>query len=135
MRLVPPLRGALAACALMATASPALAQGNGTWALVNARIETVTRGTIERGTIVIRDGLIEAVGANIAPPPDARIVDLANRTVWPGIIDLTSSLGLPTVQAPTGGGPGGVGGGGGGANQQQANQPIGVEPGSRVAGP
>ncbi|HLG06759.1 MAG TPA: hypothetical protein VI383_11490, partial [Gemmatimonadales bacterium] len=33
-----------------------------TWALINARIQTVTGGVIEKGTIIIRKGLIEAVG-------------------------------------------------------------------------
>ena len=67
----------------------------GVWALTNARIETVTKGTIERGTIVIRDGVIEAVGASITPPADARVVDLSGKTIAPAFIDLTSSLGLP----------------------------------------
>lgn len=81
------------------------------WALTNARIETVTRGTVERGTIVIRDGLIQAVGANVAIPADARVVDLAGKRVYPGIIDLTSSLGLATPTAPAGGFNRGGGGG------------------------
>src|SRR5919106_1155229 len=89
--------------ALTILAMPTLAQGvaaqDGPWALTNARIETVTRGVIEKGTIVIRDGLIEAVGANVRPPADARIVDLAGRRVFPGVIDLTSTLGLPSAPA------------------------------------
>ena len=75
----------------------------GVWALTNARIETVTKGTIERGTIVIRDGVIEAVGASITPPADARIVDLSGKTIAPAFIDLTSSLGLPAPAQPQGG--------------------------------
>lgn len=90
------------AAALLAAARAAPAQ-EGTWALINARIETVTRGAIERGTIVIRDGLITAVGANVAIPADARVVDLASRTVYPGLIDLTSTLGLPVPAAPASG--------------------------------
>ena len=78
---------------------------SGAWALTNAKIETVTRGTINRGTIVIRDGLIESVGANIAIPPDARVMDLANRTVYPGFIDLTSTIGLPNPPARPAGNP------------------------------
>lgn len=78
----------------------------GAWALTNARIETVTRGTIDRGTVVIRDGVIEAVGASVNPPADARIVDLSGRTIVPAFIDLTSSLGL---RAPDEGGRGGRG--------------------------
>ena len=80
------------------------------WALTNARIETIGRGPIEKGTIVIRDGLIAAVGANVAVPPDARVVDLTGRTVYPGIIDLTSTIGLPAPPSrsgPAAGGPSG----------------------------
>lgn len=108
-------------------APPAQAQ-DGTWALTNARIETVTRGVIERGTIVIRDGLIAAVGADVPAPADARVVDLAGRTVYPGLIDLTSTLGLPP--APAGGAGAGAGGGGGAAQgqQQAATAFVGLEP-------
>jgi imidazolonepropionase-like amidohydrolase len=83
----------------VATPVPLWAQA-GTWAITNARIETVTKGVIEKGTIVIRDGLIAAVGPDIAPPADARVLDYAKRTVSPGLIDLTSSLGLPATPAP-----------------------------------
>lgn len=80
----------------------------GVWALTNARIETVTRGTIERGTIVIRNGVIEAVGASVNPPADAQVVDMSGKTIVPAFIDLTSSLGLP--QPPAVGGGRGQGG-------------------------
>ncbi|HET9513132.1 MAG TPA: hypothetical protein VFO95_04320, partial [Gemmatimonadales bacterium] len=86
---------------LMPFASPAAQQGP--WALINGRIETVTQGVIERGTIVIRDGLVTAVGASVPVPADARILDLQGRTVSPGLIDLISSAGLPTAPATTGG--------------------------------
>jgi len=132
MRLAPPLASGFLLSAALLSARAVHAQ-DGTWALTNARIETVTRGTIEKGTIVIRNGLIEAVGANVTPPTDARVVDLSGRTVYPGLIDLTSSMGLP---APTTGG-GGFGGGGGGGGQAAQNQSgprfVGLEPGRLVA--
>ena len=99
MRLAPPLASGFLLGVALVVPRAAQAQDqaqSGTWALTNARIETVTKGTIEKGTIVIRNGLIEAVGANITPPGDARVVDLSGRTVYPGFIDLTSSMGLPT---------------------------------------
>jgi imidazolonepropionase-like amidohydrolase len=133
MRLAPPLAsGFLLGVAFLAPRA-VQAQG-GTWALTNARIETVTKGTIEKGTIVIRDGLIEAVGANVTPPGDARVVDLTGRTIYPGFIDLTSSMGLPTPP-PQQGGFGGGGGGGGGGAQNAASGPrmIGLEPGRVIA--
>lgn len=101
------------------------------WALTNARIETVGGGTIEKGTIVIRDGLIAAVGANVAVPPDARVVDLTGRTVYPGIIDLTSTIGLPA--APAGGGGGPRAGGGGPAAQNSDEPPPGLTPQRSIA--
>jgi imidazolonepropionase-like amidohydrolase len=117
----------LATIALPLTAS---AQ-DGTWALTNARIETVTRGVIERGTIVIRDGLIEAVGANLRPPADARIVDLAGRHVFPGLIDLSSTLGLasPPAGGPGQGGAAGTPSSGGSATVRH----VGLEPGRVIA--
>lgn len=130
MRLTQPVRVGLVLALGLVPAGTVRAQG-GTWALTNARIETVTRGVIERGTILVRDGLIAAVGPNVAVPADARTLDLAGRTVYPGIIDLTSSLGLPAQPA---GGPGGGGGGGGGAQAAaQANAPVGIEPQRMVA--
>ncbi len=78
----------------------------GVWALTNARIETITKGTIERGTVVIRDGVIEAVGATVTVPADARVVDLSGKTIAPAFIDLTSSLGLRAPAQPAGGGRG-----------------------------
>lgn len=111
----PPRPGfALAAIALLAMPAMAFAQSasldasSGTWALINAKIETITKGTIDRGTVVIRGGVIEAVGANITPPPDARILDLSGKTIYPGFFDLTSSIGLGG-DAPGGGGRGGRG--------------------------
>ena len=134
MRLAPPLAsGFLLGVALVLprdahSQTPAPA---GTWALTNARIETVTKGRIEKGTIVIRDGIIEAVGANVTPPGDARVVDLGGRTVYPGFIDLTSSMGIPTSPQPQAG-PGG-GGGGGGQNAGAPARYVGLEPGRVIA--
>lgn len=119
----------LAAALLAATPRIVCAQ-QGTWALTNARIETVTKGTIEHGTIVIRNGLIEAVGANITPPADARVLDLRNKTVYPGFFDLTSTLGLPAPpQARAGGG----GGTPFGAPPDTTIRNVGLEPDRLIA--
>ncbi|HSE30965.1 MAG TPA: amidohydrolase family protein [Pyrinomonadaceae bacterium] len=79
-----------------------------TYAITNARIVTLNGPTIEKGTVVIRDGLIAAVGANVSAPADARIVDGNGLTVYPGLIDSYTNLGLPeAAPAPTtAGGPG-----------------------------
>jgi len=60
----------------------------GVYAIRGARIVTVSAGTIERGTVVIRGGIIEAVDAATAAPADAVIVDGVGLTVYPGLIDL-----------------------------------------------
>lgn len=139
MRLTPPLASGLLLGAVLVASRDAHAQAlapGGTWALTNARIETVTKGTIEKGTIVIRDGIIEAVGANVTPPSDARVVDLTGRTVYPGFIDLTSSMGLPNPPAPQGrfgGGGGGGGAEGGGPNAGAPARNVGLEPGRVIA--
>jgi imidazolonepropionase-like amidohydrolase len=68
------------------------------YAITNARIVTAASqgsGTIGRGTIVIRNGVIQAVGANVAAPADARVVDANGLTVYPGFIDAHATLGIP----------------------------------------
>ena len=66
-----------------------------TYAITNARVVTAAGPAIERGTVVVRDGLIAVVGANVTAPPDARVIDGAGLTVYPGLIDASSALGIP----------------------------------------
>ena len=72
----------------------------GTIAIRNARIVTVSGPDIERGTIVIRDGKIEAVGANVTVPAGAQTIDGAGLSVYPGMIDAGTNMGL--VEVPQG---------------------------------
>jgi imidazolonepropionase-like amidohydrolase len=77
------------------TASTKLAtRTKGVLAITNARIFPIASPPIERGTIVIRDGIIEAVGASVSAPAGAQIVDAAGADVYPGFIDAQSSIGL-----------------------------------------
>src|SRR5262245_58362255 len=57
------------------------------FALTNVRIVPEPGRVIEKGTIVVRDGVIEAAGAEVKPPADARVIDLAGKTAYPGLID------------------------------------------------
>src|SRR5438067_1837337 len=57
------------------------------FALTNVRIIPEPGRIIEKGMIVVRDGVIEAVGADAKSPADARVVDLAGKTVYAGLID------------------------------------------------
>ncbi len=104
------LRLGLLPLLLVATLRPVVVQAQGeTWALTNARIETVTRGVIEGGTILVRDGLIVAVGTQVSIPASAVVLDLGGKTISPGLIDLTSTLGIPPRPAPQPGQGGGQG--------------------------
>jgi hypothetical protein len=75
------------------------AQTPGTYVLRDARIVRVSGPVIERGAVVIRNGLIEAVGDNVAPPAGAWVIDCSGLTVYPGLIDALSTWGLPGAAA------------------------------------
>src|SRR5262252_1999170 len=60
----------------------------------NAKIVTVTGATIERGSVLIRDGKIAEVGARIAAPGNAKVIDATGMSVYPGMIDSGTQLGL-----------------------------------------
>lgn len=64
-------------------------------AIHNARIIPVSGPSIERGTVVLRNGLIESVGASVNIPADAWIIEADGLTVYPGLIDALSSVGIP----------------------------------------
>ncbi|HLM61646.1 MAG TPA: hypothetical protein VK308_12645, partial [Pyrinomonadaceae bacterium] len=65
-----------------------------TFAITGAQITTVSGPTISRGTVVVRDGLIEAVGENVKVPADARVIDGTGLIVYPGFFDTNTSLGF-----------------------------------------
>jgi imidazolonepropionase-like amidohydrolase len=115
---------ALAATCLLAAS--ACAQS---YAITNARIVTVSGPTIEKGTVVVRDGLITAVGVDAKAPSDAQVFDGTGLTVYPGFIDALTNVGMQA--RPQGGGPGT--GGGATAGQQatpqtNSNYPAGLRP-------
>ena len=69
------------------------------FALTHARIVTAPGQTVDRGTVVIRDGNIVAVGAAVPIPADARVLDLAGKTIYAGFIDPFTEYGLPPVES------------------------------------
>lgn len=77
-----------------------------TWAITGARIEPGNGPAIASGTVVIRNGLVAAVGSNPAIPADARVIDGSGLTVYPGFIDGYTSLGIGTAAAAAGAGQG-----------------------------
>lgn len=77
-------------------------------AIRNAKIVTISGADIGKGTVVMRGGLIEAVGENVTPPSDAMVIDGEGLTVYPGLIDALSTWGMPAPPAVNGrGGRGG----------------------------
>jgi imidazolonepropionase-like amidohydrolase len=72
----------------------------GVIAIRNARIVTVSGPDIENGTVVIRDGKIEAVGASVNVPAGAQTIEGRGLSVYPGMIDAGTNMGL--VEVPQG---------------------------------
>ncbi len=79
---------------LLITSFHALAQTNETYAIKGGTVVTVTGATIPNGVVVIRNGLIAAVGADVVVPADARVVDATGMMVYPGLIDAYTNYGL-----------------------------------------
>ncbi|NNE98729.1 MAG: amidohydrolase family protein [Pyrinomonadaceae bacterium] len=69
----------------------------GTFAITNARIVTVSGATIPNGTIVISDGKIASVGANVSVPGGATRIDGTGLSVYPGMIDAGTNMGLQEI--------------------------------------
>jgi imidazolonepropionase-like amidohydrolase len=69
-------------------------------ALTNARIVAAPGKTIEKGTVLIRDGIIVEVGPDVKVPGEARVWDLTGKTVYAGFIDGYSRLDLPETLKP-----------------------------------
>jgi imidazolonepropionase-like amidohydrolase len=92
----------LVAAAGAQSAKPAKpeAQAGGTIALRGGKLLTVSHGVIENGVLVMQNGRITAVGAaSTAIPPGAKVIDVTGMTVYPGLIDAETRLGLTEVQA------------------------------------
>jgi len=73
--------------ALFALASLSAAQ---TTLIRNATVLTVTKGTIQNGSVLIENGKIAAIGTNVSAPADATVVDATGKYLMPGIIDCHS---------------------------------------------
>lgn len=74
-------------------AQPALAGGQ-TVAITGAKVYPVSGPPIENGTVVITNGRISAVGANVVVPAGARTIDAAGRWVTPGLVNAKTQLGV-----------------------------------------
>ena len=89
----------IAACCGLPAASartPAPAQSQPI-AIVGGTVHTVSHGVIEEGTVVFADGKLTAVGAEVAVPEGAVVIDATGKHVHPGFIHSRSSLGLSEI--------------------------------------
>lgn len=83
--------------ALAALAWPLAGQAPGTVVIQNATILTVTQGTIENGSILIREGKIARVGRRVRVPRGATVIDATGLYVIPGIIDAHSHIAADSI--------------------------------------
>jgi len=63
-------------------------------AITNGKVMTITQGTLERGTVLVEDGRIVAVGEKVEVPEDAEVYDATGKVVMPGLIDAHCHVGL-----------------------------------------
>jgi imidazolonepropionase-like amidohydrolase len=76
------------------------AAANETIALKGGKLLTITHGVIENGIVVMQNGRITAVGgAGTAIPANAKVIDVTGMTVYPGLIDSETHLGLTEISA------------------------------------
>ncbi|MBV8544579.1 MAG: amidohydrolase family protein [Acidobacteria bacterium] len=94
---------------LLIAAWPALADAPGVYAITGGTVHPVSGPEIANGVVIIRDGLVESVGANVAIPADATVIDVKGGHVYPGLIDAQTSLGFPSATAPRRRGPAAAG--------------------------
>ncbi|CUS88619.1 Imidazolonepropionase [Candidatus Kryptonium thompsonii] len=71
------------------------------FAFTNVKIVQSPGKVIEKGTVVVRNGIIQAVGADVQIPEDAQIIDLSGKVLYPGFIDLYTNYGMPKRREQT----------------------------------
>jgi imidazolonepropionase-like amidohydrolase len=95
LRIVPMMA---AACCFCLSAS-GQSQPPSTYALTHAKIFTLAGSPIEDGTLVIKDGKIAAVGANVEVPAGALVIDAKGLQIYPGLFDPITQMGLSEISA------------------------------------
>ena len=70
-----------------------------TYAITHAKVFTLTGAPVDDGTVVIRDGKIAAVGANVEVPAGAQVIDARGLQVYPGLFDPVTQMGLREIGA------------------------------------
>ena len=92
----------LAAAGVALTVARGTADAPHVYAITGARVVTVAGPPLATGTVVIRNGVIDAVGPSVPVPPDAFVIDAKGATVYPGLIDMGSTVAVtvPPVADP-----------------------------------
>ena len=88
---------ALLGCVLLSTASLGQNAKPAAYAIKGGKVFTLAGAPIENGTVVIRDGKIAAVGANIEIPAGAQVIDATGLEVYPGMFDAATQIGLGEI--------------------------------------
>jgi imidazolonepropionase-like amidohydrolase len=70
------------------------------YAFTNAIIHTDYQTTLDKATLLIKDGMVEAAGTNLSVPPGYVTVDLQGKHIYPGLIDLYTAYSMPEVPKP-----------------------------------
>jgi imidazolonepropionase-like amidohydrolase len=104
------MRRIFAAIIALCLAVPAIAQSvipnspgrKPTVVIRNATIYPVTSAPITNGTIVFANGVITAVGTNVTAPADAMVIDGTGLSVYPGLIDSGTTIGLVEIDSVPG---------------------------------
>jgi len=85
-----------------AAPAPAASPAPSSFAITNARVVTVSGPVIERGTVVVSGGRIASVGADVAVPEGTATIDAHGQTLYPGLIDGLTVLGLTEIGSVAG---------------------------------
>jgi len=96
----------VSALLLLSYAAPTLFGQGGEpqyFAIRGAKVVPVSGPPIENATVVVSRGIITAVGKDVAIPPEAWMIEGKGLTVYPGLVDSFTDLGIPASAAPTGG--------------------------------
>lgn len=83
--------------ALLSSTTLAQTTKTASYAIKGGKVFTLAGAPIENGIVVIRDGKIVAVGANIAIPSDAQVIDATGLEVYPGMFDAVTQIGLAEI--------------------------------------
>src|ERR1035437_3093430 len=68
------------------------------YAFTNAKIVSDYQTVIEKGTLLIKDGIIVAVGDQVSIPQGAVIYDLKGKSIYPSLIDIYTTYGMPEIK-------------------------------------